>query len=64
MLNKGTCPKCGTTVSHVTVEYVEVRGGRTNYKGVSYVCDSCNCVLGVEIDPLAVKGDIVKKLRG
>jgi len=42
---------------------------RSAYKGVSYVCPSmgCHLVLGVGLDPIALKTDlvneIVKKLR-
>lgn len=56
----GRCPKCDATVLSVDIEYVEVENpqGRT-FKGASYSCQSCHAVLSVEIDPLALKTDIV-----
>jgi hypothetical protein len=60
--NTGKCPKCEKAISKVTVESVAIQGANTSYKGVSYVCQSCGCVLGVEIDPLALNADLLKKL--
>ena len=66
---QGKCPKCEKLVMNVTISDVtaQVPFGRS-WRAVSYNCQSCQTVLGVEIDPIAVKTDIVndlfKKLRG
>lgn len=59
---KGKCPKCNTIISKVTVESVEVEGAKS-YKGVSYLCPSCDCVLSVQIDPVALNADLANKVR-
>jgi len=69
MINTGTCPKCDKVVTSVSIEDVDVRVGfETRWRGISYVCPSCKAVLGVAIDPVALKTDIisgvVKELRG
>jgi hypothetical protein len=61
-MNIGKCPKCDATIFRVTVESVEVQGAGTSYRGVSYVCPSCDCVLSIQLDPLAVKADLLKAL--
>jgi hypothetical protein len=63
MANIGTCPKCDMRITKVTVEGVNVIGAGESYRGVSYLCPSCNCVLSVQIDPLGLNADLVQKLR-
>jgi hypothetical protein len=54
----GNCPKCGSIVSKVNLKSVDVisAGGHT-LKGVSFLCQSCNCVLSISIDPVASTAD-------
>lgn len=70
-MNQGKCPKCGATVASVDIESVTVRlGFQPKWHGVNYCCPGCHSVLGVSIDPIALKTDIVGeviealKLRG
>lgn len=65
----GKCAKCEKLINHVTANSVDVNvllG--TTLKGISYSCPFCHTVLSVQIDPIAIKTDIVnelfKKLRG
>jgi hypothetical protein len=62
MIERGKCPKCDHRLSKVNVEYAEICGYNTTYKGVSYVCPHCSAVLSVSIDPLAVKNLIVSEV--
>ncbi len=59
MYESGKCPKCDYRLDKVDVEYTEIQGYKTAYKGVNYVCPHCSAVLSVAIDPLAVKNLIV-----
>lgn len=60
MLNSGKCPKCGEVVSSVRIEDVDVSlSSQITWRGVSYCCPSCNAVLSVQIDPVALKTDII-----
>ena len=69
MINTGKCPKCDGLVRNVKVEDVGVDVGfQATWKGFSFLCHSCNAILGVQINPLALKNDIidgvVKELKG
>lgn len=65
----GKCPKCEKLINAVNCSGVDVKVmlGKT-WKGLSYNCPFCHTVLSVQIDPIAIKTDIVnelfKKLRG
>ncbi len=58
----GKCPKCEKPVTRVTIDSVDVETGTKTYKGISYVCPSCHHVLGVVIDPVALKSDTVSEI--
>ena len=58
----GECPKCGKTVSAVNGEHVNVKTSGKTLHGLSYYCQSCNAVLSVTIDPVALKTDIVDEI--
>ena len=54
-MNRGTCPKCGKIIEHTGLENVLLgKPNEPQYKGVSYLCPSCNTVLSVEMDPHAI----------
>jgi hypothetical protein len=60
----GTCPKCENLVSTARLEAVTIDGGGGNcWRGVSYVCPSCSCVLGIGIDPVALKAELLDDLK-
>lgn len=63
MIPIGKCPKCGMMVNRVNDEEIQVCVGLTpKWRGVSFVCTSCNSVLGVGIDPVALKTDLVNEV--
>lgn len=65
----GKCPKCEKSLTYVNLGDgdVKVRLGNT-WKGISYVCPYCHTIISTQIDPIAIKTDLVnelfKKLRG
>jgi hypothetical protein len=60
MFNIGKCPKCDRTITNVKIEDVTVDVQFTPaWKGISYVCPWCNTILSVQIDPVALKTDII-----
>lgn len=61
-MNNGRCPKCNAPISSVSIESISVKAKPSNWNGVSYLCPSCNCVLSVAIDPIALKSDIVEEI--
>lgn len=57
------CPKCGQFVSGVmaTTMVADIIGGGS-WNAVAYSCKSCASILSVQIDPIAVKTDIVNEI--
>lgn len=57
------CPYCHKVISTVNVETIGIETGLSvGYKGVTYSCPGCHAVLSVEMDPIALKADIVRDL--
>lgn len=56
------CPKCEQMFSQVNLSDVTVNGGVKSWNGISYNCPYCFSSLGVSIDPIAIKSDIVADL--
>jgi hypothetical protein len=59
-LNK--CPKCEKSFTQVSLTGVNVNATQRVWNGVSYNCPYCQTSLGVSIDPIAIKADIVADL--
>lgn len=63
------CPHCAQPLINVRAEKINVVYTQgVTWLGVSYKCSSCDAVLGVGIDPVALKTDtvnqVVKRLKG
>jgi hypothetical protein len=59
----GKCPKCEKLLSYVSCSAVDVKVAfGTSWNGISHNCPFCHTVLGVQIDPIAIKTDIVNEL--
>jgi len=57
------CPQCNAALSSAKAESISIDGGTAGrWHGVAYTCPSCNTFLGVEIDPIALKADIVSEV--
>ena len=65
----GKCPKCEKTISYLNGDGIDIKiPFATTWKGISYNCPYCHTMISAQIDPIAIKTDIVnalvKKLRG
>jgi phage FluMu protein Com len=58
----GKCPKCENIVSSVVIDDVNVNAGTKSWRGITYQCPSCRTILGVGIDPIALKADTVREV--
>ena len=56
------CPKCSAAILSVNVREIPIRAIRTEWVGVSYSCPSCDVLLSVGIDPIALKSDTVDEI--
>ena len=63
----GKCPSCEKLVTQALFESINVTSGifeTDGWKGVSFLCPYCHTVLGVGIDPVALKTDTVSEISG
>lgn len=62
----GNCPKCEKAVLSLKINAVDRRVpfGRGGWKCITFSCPQCGTVLGAQIDPIAIKGDIIRALKG
>jgi hypothetical protein len=60
----GECPKCARTIDRVVFEEInaEQRPRGNAWIALSVLCPSCRAVLGVQIDPIALKADVLAEV--
>jgi hypothetical protein len=62
-IHTGKCPKCDQIMHSIAVQGVSAKAAFGNsWHAISYQCPHCHSVLGVEIDPIALKSDIVSEV--
>lgn len=61
----GKCPKCGKPISKYLLEGAPAapKDQDKGFPAISFLCPSCKTVLGVQIDPVTVMSDTVKRLK-
>jgi len=55
----GKCPGCGNSVTRLDCNTVDLTIGVQSWHAVTYNCPTCHTVLGCQIDPIALRSDIV-----
>ena len=62
MLN-ATCPSCkqGLTSLNGSATDVAFELGGAKFRTIVFICPRCRAVLGTQIDPIALKNDIVNE---
>lgn len=64
MINTGKCPKCETRLTNIKIEPIDLMENISkSWKGASYVCPQCSSILGIEMDPTALRSAIVGDIR-
>ena len=60
----GKCPKCEKLVQRARIDDISLSAGpgQTEWRGNAYVCPSCSTILGCEIDPIAIRTEIVSMI--
>lgn len=62
--NFSKCPKCEALVSSVNINDVDgYVSGISRWRCISFSCRSCNAVLSVQMDPIAIKTDLLNELK-
>lgn len=57
------CPYCEGTVTRFKIDGHDGAAPGISWKCISINCPHCNKSLGVQIDPIAIKSDILAALR-
>jgi uncharacterized protein with PIN domain len=61
-MNQGKCPKCARVLTSVETDDVEMKVHHAIYRGLSYYCPDCKTVLGVGLNPVTIREEIIKKI--
>jgi hypothetical protein len=57
------CPNCDSTITAVELEHLAGNSeGRRPLKCIGYTCPDCSVLLGVQIDPVALHADTIRRL--
>lgn len=68
MFMSGKCPKCeaaiGGVVTGTEVGHIEIGNKASGplYYGVAIVCAKCKSVLGISIDPIRIREEIIDEV--
>ena len=62
MFYSGQCPNCKKSIS--SVKFCSLKAeSPTTHDIVGYLCNSCNTILGVQIDPTSLAEQIIRSLK-
>ena len=69
MISTNKCPKCEAIIGSVNIGEADGKAGfQSRWRCIAYSCPICFSVLGIQMDPIALKADTVdelfQKLRG
>ncbi len=59
------CPKCEKTITYTNLKGLESKepfGGKA-WKAVAHCCPHCDSAFSVEIDPIALRSDIINGVK-
>ncbi len=60
----GKCMKCEKALTYVNLEPMKAHHASTQYLGVAYKCPHCQTIISFQMDPIAIKTDTVKAIKG
>jgi phage FluMu protein Com len=64
MISTGKCPNCEKVLTEIRTEAITIgQLPMQQWQGISYVCPYCSKILNVEIDPIAIKSDIIAGVK-
>jgi len=64
MIKRGKCPKCEKVPQKTDIETIIIGDQVLGpfYGGVSILCPHCKTILGISIDPISIKEDVVREV--
>lgn len=58
-----TCPECNSLVSHLNIqEMTSSAFFGTQWRTIAFVCPTCQKILSIQIDPIAIRTDIINAI--
>lgn len=58
------CPHCESIVTHLNLEALTASSFMgTEWKTIAYVCPMCQKIINAQIDPIAIKTDMVNEIK-
>lgn len=65
MQNSNKCPHCKTSIPNVITEDITMTAshGQPAWKGFSHACPYCRTILGVEVNPLSIRDEILEAIQ-
>jgi len=58
----GKCPHCENLIGSVIIDTVDGHADLTKWRTLLYKCPTCQKVLSCQIDPIAIRTDIVQQV--
>lgn len=62
-MDPGLCPKCNSPVTELRAAELAIQSDQRAVKGFSLSCGHCNTILGVGIDPTAMRNQIAAAVK-
>jgi len=61
----GKCPYCERLLNDVVIEEITARGflQTSGWRAISYSCPHCHKIISVQIDPIALKNDLLNEIK-
>lgn len=60
----GKCPFCDNQLMEVKAEEIAIKyPAGSVWKGASYICPFCNKIISIQIDPIAIKAEIINGIK-
>ncbi len=57
------CPECNAMVSHLNIqEMTSAALFGTEWRTIAFLCPTCQKILSIQIDPIAIKTDIINAI--
>ena len=56
------CPKRSESITKANLENVLIRAHPQDWSGLAYTCPHCGSIIGIQIDPVALKDDVVAQV--
>lgn len=57
------CPYCEQNITYLNLEEMTSKAFMQEWRTIAYVCPKCRKIISTQIDPIAIKADIVNEIK-